>query len=1315
MSSSDEALETLHSSPADSCEDGDALVADEPPDSDEEALELSGSDSTHESQCALALAEDSATDHDGVDEIVVGARSWRPGVDVGEWVGREHPLQEQSQVLVANVALALRSLAQNLLGPLCQAIGLGSSSSPRYLRIASGLLRLSGSAIWRCTQALARAGFVPVPRPPVDSDCGSRNGLGPNDSTTNTNEQSELLVLVRSALASTLSGVGTPGYLDQLSALSLAGVSVGHKFHTDTFRREVQHLAFQSCQMRDRLDSQQVLPGLGIPTDFAILFDGVPVGGTELYGRHGSVQVICTSGVSCYSGKLHARFITWAMSSSGHAGSATAQNILDALAADPDISVETLQRRLTCIGGDGAVVRGGAGRRKPGTQAADIMWFKIFPARVPDDADVLAALGRPGNPAVPRREQEAPHARHNWLDDASTLYCATEWDKFHREDLALRRAIEETPLAVDLFDTCARMDGLFGFGDGRLLLRAVAQGVGVQARDTRMPGMTRKAVQLSEEPANFLHNFKPYAYGLHVREEWRKEGHAGVTHDKLIEHSTALFRFDVICFALLLRDIMSKVVAPWAKLIQGNSVEPWTVRHMLTKKQRKCREAQEALHAVREVLRVLVLLRQWVPVPTIRHMTRAFFFARPADIFPESHPDQLVFGRVFPAFFSAVNEFLSNRIPTYQRVQLRGSIPDNLDEFMCLGPHCMCLVGTDEGAGDAPPGVARGIPPRGEDTQSRHPEPAPVRFRWRKRTLPLPPNLQGVLNLLRPTIRSQRGGLTSRCQVPNTLPFILQDIDQAVVATQRFLGAYREHETRLFGVEGENAGYAKAVDLMCQCFDWGRFVNKTPSVADVNAVGELYSLLRPYLELSLMPDWPEVAPSWPDVSRFQYQYVVLMSRVRRARSVPHISRPWYTIKDCQVSLLGAFEGLRVFTIKVFGSLYDGRGPRPMTASRMLAMEVRVRVFWMRVAYVLPEFLGEDLGRCENSNPQPIPRRSLRVSWPMLLRSGHCRPTAKLRGSRLQFQYGSGEPGNLATTTAPGVCGKVVHVGEVFRELNWAEVSAAIDMHPFFARQHATTSESKADVLPDCAWHAARLHHRCRSFCSAEACCERVGSTMKEQWQRNSHRHLQRFMEATLLRSTGVMGSSGCAFDEQLCRDICGAMEDLGRWSPVTKAKGGDAVSRPLQARRDACEGHLVELGRVARVERKPAAVSDSDSECEVASDSSDGLAPEQASKRSRIARDVTRSLSGGILDIGFVVRRANAKMRPSLVLPLPAEQILRRDTTLAPFHPELCPSRKPTRTEKIDIASSGGAAGSAGVASSSTTRVKITLCSPHNL
>ena len=377
----------------------------------------------------------------------------------------------------------------------------------------------------------------------------------------------------------------------------------------------------------------------------------------------------------------------------------------------------------------------------------------------------------------------------------------------------------------------------------------------------------------------------------------------------------------------------------------------------------------------------------------------------------------------------------------------------------------------------------------------------------------------------------------------------------------------------------------------------------------------------------------------------------------------------------------------------------------MPASRMWAAKIRVHAFWMRVAHVLSECLGEDLGRTgEHSNPQPIPHRSMRVSGAMLLRSGHCRPSAKLRGNRLQLQYASGEPGNLATTIVPGVCGKVVHVDEIFRELNWAEISAAIDTYPFFSLGlDATTSLSNAGVLPDCAWHAARIHHRCRSFGSAEACCERVGSMMKLQWQKNTKRNLQRFMEATLVRCAGVMGGSGCAFDEQLCKDICGAMEDLGRQNPVTKGAGD--VSRPIQARRDAYDQHLVELGRAAKTDGKFAS-SDSESEhdCELASNSSDGLAPEQDSKRSRIAHDVARSFAGGVTDIAFVVTRANSKMRPPMVLPVKAEKVLRQDMSLAPFHSGFLPSSTDKQRTKVGMASSSGTAGSTGAASSSTTR-----------
>ena len=242
----------------------------------------------------------------------------------------------------------------------------------------------------------------------------------------------------------------------------------------------------------------------------------------------------------------------------------------------------------------------------------------------PGDDDVLAALGRPANPARPKRVQE-PHAGTTWVSDSSKLHCATEWDKFHREDLALRRAIESNALAADLFDVCSRMDAMFGFGDGRLLLRAAARGAGVSLKDTRMPGVTRKAVGLSEEPGGFLRNFKAYAYGLHVREGWRKEGHTGATAEKLFQDSTQLLRLEIVSFALLLRDIMGKIVAPWALLVQSNSVEPWLTRSKLAEKKHKCQQALDVLHGLRQLVRVLVLLRQWVPLFTLRHLQRALF------------------------------------------------------------------------------------------------------------------------------------------------------------------------------------------------------------------------------------------------------------------------------------------------------------------------------------------------------------------------------------------------------------------------------------------------------------------------------------------------------------------------------------------------------------------------------------------------------------------------------------------------------------------------------------------------------------------
>ena len=106
-----------------------------------------------------------------------------------------------------------------------------------------------------------------------------------------------------------------------------------------------------------------------------------------------------------------------------------ASSLLECLAQPPlSLTRKDLRECLCAIGGDGEMVRGGADRAKPGTQAAELMWFQVFPAAAPGAAGVLADLAEQGRP----RGGQGP--RGDWVADGSTLHACTEWDKFHRED-----------------------------------------------------------------------------------------------------------------------------------------------------------------------------------------------------------------------------------------------------------------------------------------------------------------------------------------------------------------------------------------------------------------------------------------------------------------------------------------------------------------------------------------------------------------------------------------------------------------------------------------------------------------------------------------------------------------------------------------------------------------------------------------------------------------------------------------------------------------------------------------------------------------
>jgi hypothetical protein len=174
-----------------------------------------------------------------------------------------------------------------------------------------------------------------------------------------------------------------------------------------------------------------------------------------------------------------------------------------------------------------------------------------------------------------------------------------------------------------------------------------------------------------------------------------------------------------------------------------------------------------------------------------------------------------------------------------------------------------------------------------------------------------------------------------------------------------------------------------------------------------------------------------------------------------------------------------------------------------------------------------------------------------------------------------------EPAGLATLLLPGSTGKLVHIDAKIFELDWTEVSAAIDTNPYFTRDGL----GRVGNLKS-AWHVARLHHHCRLLGVPEACCERVGSIMKSIWSNNHSASLASIMDMTIL-SVGGVSCCGSTRDEELCKLVADATLDMGRVPDLrprarrSRDAKGIIVSRAVDNfRRDANE-ELEKVGRHA--------------------------------------------------------------------------------------------------------------------------------------
>ena len=154
--------------------------------------------------------------------------------------------------------------------------------------------------------------------------------------------------------------------------------------------------------------------------------------------------------------------------------------------------------------------------------------------------------------------------------------------------------------------------------------------------------------------------------------------------------------------------------------------------------------------------------------------------------------------------------------------------------------------------------------------------------------------------------------------------------------------------------------------------------------------------------------------------------------------------------------------------------------------------------------------------------------------------GRARPDRLRSVTARTLRFRPGTPGVLATLTLPGVTGKLVYVSRELFDLDCTAVSATVDADPYFSRD----GPGQQGALGGSAWHAVRVHHRCRPMGSPEAVCERVGSLMHQLHQASRNVDPGSLMDIVLLREAGA-SCIGSARDEAICVEVADMLFEIG--------------------------------------------------------------------------------------------------------------------------------------------------------------------------
>ena len=198
---------------------------------------------------------------------------WHPGSNCAGYLDRGHSAGAQAQVLIANVyhnvqrlGAAARSQIERELGP-ARTSHSGRSHQDSRATCAGRLLGVAPSTVSNTISNLRRRGVQP------GRARGRRRGAA-----ITSNEGAAKMVLTREALALAVAGQPKTNFIRVVSRLVEAGVDVGGGWHNASFCEGVEHAANAQLAQLVGLNLARPLPGLGVRSDFQIIFDGGTIG-----------------------------------------------------------------------------------------------------------------------------------------------------------------------------------------------------------------------------------------------------------------------------------------------------------------------------------------------------------------------------------------------------------------------------------------------------------------------------------------------------------------------------------------------------------------------------------------------------------------------------------------------------------------------------------------------------------------------------------------------------------------------------------------------------------------------------------------------------------------------------------------------------------------------------------------------------------------------------------------------------------------------------------------------------------------------------